>query len=339
MKAIEEMIAHCSQLKTNEPGPELKNATGVFLSGMLASRNRDPYYGVLDKLSELPPAGAAWVAVAFGTAIEKGLDPKLSGRAVMELFQWWLLQLPAPSKDRSKKANPTDHQEELLASMPWLGQSVVSHVAKMPEYREELASDPVLIQQLQSAEEYTYAAIWVRELLERRSGKLLVLHAESGRAMSFKYQNIGNCFHLFSLLQMAIGRQLPGGRTPNDKIVEVASGQKQARVNDTACWHYGNPQSPQPDLAGLIAGEASVEVIPVIGDTQVMILWPPIHGARKWDSGFFGPFLQAASPGVQLEEELSEERARSWFQQLGIKDNAISMAQLGMKPKPWWKFW
>lgn len=50
----------------------------------------------------------------------------------------------------------------------------------------------------------------------------------------------------------------------------------------------------------------------------MLLLWPPLLGSRSWDSGFFGPALEALPPDVIVEEELSPEACQRWFATLGL---------------------
>jgi len=88
---------------------------------------------------------------------------------------------------------------------------------------------------------------------------------------------------------------------------------------DEAWWHYSNHRSLTADICGSILGETSVLSIESLDDVQVIVLWPPIVASRMWDSAFFGPPLEALPPDVVVEEELSAENARSWFDRLKIE--------------------
>ena len=87
---------------------------------------------------------------------------------------------------------------------------------------------------------------------------------------------------------------------------------------DSAWWHYGDPNSPEPNAVASIFGEANVDSIPNIDGIQVMLLWPKIFQARSWDAGFFGPPIEASKPSFEIEEELDAASASSWFEKLKL---------------------
>jgi len=198
----------------------------------------------------------------------------------------------------------------------------------MPERREALAGDEPLLARLEALEIYTHGATWVREMLLRRSGTLIVLHPASGRAFKLRYTHVARCFHLFSLIQIAIGTRLPGGREPNPAIVAAARGDSHDAVGDEAWWHYGDPRSKTANLQASIWGEAMTRSIPVIDGVQVILLWPPLLQGRGWSHGFFGPHLHALPANVTIDEELSPESAQSWLETLGVRERP--------RRKWWW---
>jgi len=320
MQAMERYLAGCAALRSDDPDPELIEATRAFVSELHELANIDAAKDALVATATLPPAGASWVAVTFGSAVEGGRDPHGSCGPLVDLLRVWLGKLPQPASNEDEAPARLDEaQQEIVNAMPWLCQSVVTHLARMDEYRGELAGDEAILARLDEAEEYTYAATWVRELLNRLSGSLLALHPESVRALQLEYENIGNCFHLFTLMQAAIGTTLPDGREPDPLLVDAAQGDEQNQVSDQAWWHYGTPHCSEPDFIGSIWGEASVASIPVIDQTQVMVLWPSLLSRRSWDADFFGPPLEAARPHVRVVRELPAAEAAGWFERLGIE--------------------
>jgi hypothetical protein len=136
--------------------------------------------------------------------------------------------------------------------------------------------------------------------------------------LQVRYTNVANCFHLFSLLQTAIGKRLPGGKAPNASITAAARGISDSNDSDHAWWHYGDPFSPKPDLNASVWGEALVRTIPFVDDVQVILLWPPILSSRGWDSGFFSPRLEPMPPDLVVERDLTDEEAERWMKRLGI---------------------
>lgn len=269
-------------------------------------------------LLQLPPHGAALLAVLLGAAVEDGADPKATGPAVIDTFLSWL-----PELAQSDEGGEHDEIEQpFLDAFPQLCQSVVAHLARMPERHAAMAADTPLMECLQALADISEGALWVYDLLGRRSGQMVVLHVPSARGFKVMYRGIGNCFHLFSLLQIAIGTDLPGGREPNPALIEASLGNAPDSVDDEAWWHYGNALCPTADIAASIWGEASVDSIPSIDGVQVLLLWPPVLASRGWESDFFGVRLDAMPAEVNIVELLDTVDCLHWFKRLNIDRSA-----------------
>jgi hypothetical protein len=337
---IDNMLAACRAYDGGTPDKTLIQVSSEFMS---AAKNVSVLARASECLSDLPPHGAAWLALAFGSAVESGAGAHHAGQAVVDLFIEWLDRLPDPATlegCEEKSLATTPEQATILAAMPRLCQSVVSHLAAMPLHRRELSQDEALLERLQALAACSFGIEWVREALIRTSGDMIVLHPPSMQGFKLRYDNVSLCFHLFSLIQGAIGNRLPGGRDPDAGVVEVAREQVHARVGDVAWWHYGSHLSRTADLAASIWGEQAVSSIPSIRGIKVILLWPPILGSRSWDSGFFGPPLHALPANVSIESPLSPDECLAWFAELGIEPASAqaSVASDGTT-RPWWKLW
>lgn len=304
-----------AETATTTPSQALRKATGVFLAALGQSGGPVPE-PVLDALRTLPPIGAAWIAITLGSAVEDGLPPVASAEAVVGLMRRWLDSMSPP--EGTERALAPD----VVAAFPWLGQSVVAHLARAPEVRGRLADDARLLEQLVHASHETHGAQWVHEVLLRRSGRLVVLHVESRRALALRYENVGRVFQLFTLVQGAIGTRLPGGREPDAELVEAAMGGEHSSHTDSAWWHYQDHTTSERHFMHSLWAEWSVGDIPELDGERVLVLWPPILGGRHWGSDFFGPPLEAAPPRVVLERELQPAEAEAWFARVGIGHRA-----------------
>lgn len=315
---LNEFLNACRAHDGNEPSKDLRRVTGEFL----ARAKADPSLTATaaGSLTSLPPRGAAWLAVVIGAAIEGGASAALTASAVVDLLVSWLSRFPVVEPDDEESMDdwePTPEQLELIEAFPELCQSIVAHLARLPERRAELSEDEALLERLESLEGLSPGICWVREALVRSSGTLIVLHPPSGKGFRLRYQNVGVCFHLFSLLQTAIGERMPGGRPPDPEVAAVARGRSEDDVTDEAWWHYGDPGSKTAELDGSIWGEALVSTVPSVNGVQVMLLWPPILESRSWSTNF-GPHLEALPADVVVEEELSPAESRAWLQALGL---------------------
>lgn len=327
--ALEELLNASRDHAGGEPSETLRRVTRDFLGR--ARSDVSILKTAAEALPTLPPAGAAWLAVMIGAGIERGQSADLTTPAILECFRSWLPRLPTPEAAEGETRifpEPTPEQVPWLAAFPQLCQSVVSHLARMPEHRKKLAEDLELLNRLESLESYTHGASWVREMLLRSSGTLIVLHPPSGAGIRLRYENVATCFHLFSLLQTAIGTRMTGGREPDAAIAAAARGKSSDKVSDEAWWHYGDPRSKTADVRASIRGEALVRSIPTVNGVQVMLLWPPMLESRSWDGAFFGPHLDALAADVVVEEQLSPDSCQAWFKALGIR--------AGPRRKGWW---
>jgi len=89
----------------------------------------------------------------------------------------------------------------------------------MPGRRAELAQDMRLLDRLQELESHSHGAVWVREMLLRRSGSLVLLHQPSGTGFRLRYENVASCFHLFSLIQTATVDAYRAGEDPTQPLL------------------------------------------------------------------------------------------------------------------------
>lgn len=305
-----------------EPGQTLRQRSGDFVR--CAEADPTLLKAAAESLQTLPPAGAGWIALLLGVAVERGADPAQTMPALVQCLRSWLQQLPTPvitqdeeGEEQEDYPDPTPAQQELIEALQPFGQSLVAHLAQMPAERQKLGEDTALLERLTTLSGYGYGLAWVLEALRRKSGTLIVLHPPTGAGLKLRYENVSRNFHLFSLLQIAVGTRFPGGQQPDPKIAAAARGQTSDEVHDQAWWHYGDPRSKTPEPLTSIWGEGLVTEIPVINGSRVMLLWPPIM-QRGWDGSFFSPHLEALPANVVVEEDLSAESAREWLKTLGV---------------------
>lgn len=334
---LQNLLTACKNYPGGEPDELLSEATTLFIRDALAEST--VLSAAVKALPVLPPHGASWLAVVIAATIEHGGEADLTTDAVLSLFLSWLPKLPIIDNDEEAVESypePTSEQSELLSALPYLSQSLVAHLSRMPLIRAELAGDVELLNRLDELSGYSHGITWIHELLLRQSGSLVLLHMPSQTGLRIKYENIGNCFHLFSLIQHVVGNQISGAKTPNLSIAAAALGDSQDQVSDNAWWHYGSPLSATPALLASIWGEATISSIPEINGEQVILLWPPVLQSRSWDAGFFNPQLEAAKPNVSVINRLSPEEFQAWLRNLGINTDEQSNKKTN---RAWWKFW
>ena len=127
-----------------------------------------------------------------------------------------------------------------------------------------------------------------------------------------RFRNVHRCYHLFSLIQSVLGNALPGGSIPNAAVAQAARGQSDEPVTDQAWWHFQRG-GHKPSMNKAVWGEESVEALRGEDGVFTVVLWPPIMGERKWNSGFFGPTLEAAQSDMRFFGELEGDAAATWL--------------------------
>lgn len=298
-------------------------ASGAMLAAtraFLAGAQQNPR--LIDELAASLPTcessgSAAWLALTSGTAVESGVPPEKTGPAVFELMRSWLPHLPHAT-ETDEVPEPSADQAMLLALFSFVAQSVVTHLSRMPAQRTAMAAESGLSQRLEQLRALSHGAVWIHEALMKTSGRLILLHPPTRAGVALRFMNVSNCFHLFSLVQTAVGTALPGGREPDDAIARAARGKSTGNVEDEAWWHYGNPLANEPHLATGIPGEGLVRQIPEIDGARVMLAWPPIVKSRHWDTGFLQPHLAAMPAGAEMERVLTTVDSEAWLSKLGL---------------------
>jgi hypothetical protein len=233
----------------------------------------------------------------------------------------WSRRVPDSPDD-----GPTDQDAEipeidpdLVRCLEMLGQSAVAHLSRDTDLLGSLRSDDLAHRILEAAANWSAGPMWVMEVLRQRSGELIVLHGVEAKGYRVRYLNLSNCFHLFTLLQCAFGKNMmPGGKKPVVSTLAVALGKGNEMVHDQAWWHYGQGTSPSPALASMVFGEATLDSIETIEGEQVLLLWPPILESRGWDGGFFSPLLAATPPSVRIVNELDLAEIEEWRERLKL---------------------
>ncbi len=275
-------------------------------------------------LGGLPPIGAGIVAQMLGSVVEGMGEAGRSFLPLWNLFVDWCALLLA---DGPLPAGLVERAAAVVPALRVLAPAVVSHLAALPARRAELGADGATLSALEMLEPDHHGALWVLETLRKHSDRVLLLHPQSRRGWWAHYENVSMCFHLFSLLQCAVGARLEGGREPDAAVLAAATGSgdgpdgtgSNEPVSDGAWWHYGHALAPAHELAGSIWGEARAASIPRVDDHQVIVLWPPILRGRSWDSSFFTPHLQQMPASFSLDDPLSPQDCDAWFARLKLE--------------------
>lgn len=281
----------------------------------------------------LPVIGAGWVGTVLGSMVEQGrLDASVTFDSLWRVL---MACCEAPSGEAAPGQGRTAN-ETLDTALQLLGPAIVSHLAALPERRAALLDDPSYDKAKTLSFDH-FGAFWICEAIERSSADLLLLHAPSRRGWRARYENVAQCFHLFSLLQAAVGAAIPGGRQPDAALAAAARGDTVDSVlHDLAWWHYQHPGRPMSDPMAMVPGNLLTRRLREIDGLKVLVLWNPILAGRGWESGFFGAHLMQLPASFELREPLSNEESAAWFERAGLPANSQPAAPVARK-RPWWK--
>ena len=315
--AIERLRSAAERQTGRDICPELRDAMNASAEVSTAT-HRELRIRVAQLIGTISsPTGAGMLAVWLGSAVEAGADPEETVGTLLDAFSERVEFLSESVSDTDDAELSVD--EELDAGLEFLGQGLVAHLVRCPERQLEAGRDELLMERLELVSHLSAGLFWVEALLKQRSGQLVVLHAEQRKGVRVSYRNLNNCFHLFTLLQAALAEDMPGGKQPDPQTVAVATGRVYDDVNDSACWHYGQPTSPSPNIVASVFGEASVDSIAEIDGEQVLLLWSPILQSRSWDGGFLAAPITAANPSVTLIANLSDDEVSRWYYRLSLE--------------------
>ena len=270
------------------------------------------------------PTGAGFLGIWLGAGVEDGQDPERTGRPIVHTFLKWSQSVETPPvAEDDGEAEEEDQDfpepdEEVVAGLKLLGQALVAHLARSPSLLHWVKDTDAIVAEFERAEAVSMGAGWVMHLLRQCSGALVVLEVAGRRGFLVRYDNLANCFHLFTLLQGALAPLIGRTGETRDDVLTIAQGTKQGEGYDHAWWHYGQPSSSKPDIGATIWGEMAPDGIGSIDGAQVLLLWPPIMESRVWDTGFFSPVIHASLPNVAVIKELALSDVEVWCARLGL---------------------
>jgi uncharacterized Zn finger protein (UPF0148 family) len=329
MEPSEAVLAAANEHVDQHPSEKLRSALNA-IAGLPEVERSEAVTKIATGLPTIDnPSGAGILAVWLGAHVEKSGDPTKTAASVLETLLRWSRSIPEMPEDET----PPELAPDLADGLEMLGRSMVAHLSRSKTLLTEIRGREDACAVLAKAEKWSPGPMWVMEILRQRSGELVVLHGQEWKGYRVVYQNISNCFHLFTLLQGALDGIMPGSRHASAQTLAIAKGEQLEECHDEAWWHYGQASSREPTLVTTVFGEGSPDSIEQHNGEQVLLLWPPLLQGRSWDGGFFSPTLEAAPPSVTIKCELSVEEVGEWRTRLGLPE------AVRPRGKPWWKFW
>ncbi|MFG6412706.1 hypothetical protein ACG02S_02220 [Roseateles sp. DC23W] len=342
LAVLETLLRTSDDYEGGQPSEKLIDAARSWLNAAQTEAVLVP--DTANALQHLSPVGASFVATLLGNVAEVHRGAERSFDQLWALFFAWCSECNA--------SEPVDESRRpmLVEALTGVGPALVSHLAQLPDRRSALRADSTVMGLLGDLADEIAGVCWVFQALRMSSGSLVALHPTSANGWRLRYENVADCFHLFTLLQCALGDRVPGGRNPNAALTAAATGLGPAEgLHDQSWWHYGHAFGATPELGTSIWGEALAAEIPSARGEQVILLWPPILHGRSWDAGFFTPHLQQMPSQVVLEGQLPPEQCKEWMEHLGLHASAAAaktqqVHQLmpnghRVVERPWWKFW
>lgn len=342
LAVLETLLRASDDYKGGQPPEELIGAARAWLDAAQTEAALVP--DTAKALRHLSPIGASFVATLLGHVVEVSRGAERSFDQLWALFFAWCSECNASEREAESR------QPILEEAFAGIGPALVSHLAQLPDRRSALRADSKVMGLLGDLADGIAGVGWVFQALRMSSGSLVALHPTSASGWRLRYENVADCFHLFTLLQGALGDRVPGGRHPNAALTAAATGVGPAEgLNDESWWHYGHAFGATPELGTSIWGESLASEIPSARGEQVIVLWPPILHGRSWDAGFFTPHLQQMPSQVVLEGQLSTDECKEWIEHLGLHGSAetaktqqvhqVTPNGHRMVERPWWNFW
>jgi hypothetical protein len=328
-RELDALLRACVVYRGGEPDDALVAASRAL--ERVAGGDPDLWRQAALAAEALPVIGAGWVGTVLGSMVEQGrLD---AGVTFDSLWRVFMACCEAPS-DEAAPGQGRARSETLDTALQLLGPAIVSHLAALPQRRATLLDDPSYDKAKTLSFDH-FGAFWICEAIERSSGDLLLLHAPSRRGWRARYENVAQCFHLFSLLQAAVGSAIPGGREPDAALAAAARGEPVGSVlHDQAWWHYQHPGLPRPEAVAMVPGDLLTRHLREIDGLKLLMLWNPILAGRGWESGSFGAHLMQLPASFELRESLADDDCAAWFERAGLP--AAGSAPAARK-RPWWK--
>jgi hypothetical protein len=321
--ALSALLKAASAQRTLKTSAEFQKA----IKAVSAHPDYDPVK-LADALPDLDSAiGAGFIGVWLGAGVEDGRDPELTGRQIARTFLKWSrgIETPPLADDDEEEEDEEDldfpePDEEIVAGLKLLGQALVAHLARSPSLLNWVRDTDAILAEFERVEAVSIGAVWVLYLLRQCSGDLVALEMAERRGFLVRYDNLTNCFHLFTLLQGALASRIGREQETRDDVLEIARGNQDGDGEgyDHAWWHYGQPSGSKPDVGATVWGEMEPDGIEVVDGVRVLLLWPPIMESRTWDAGFFAPVIHASLPNVIVIEELAQPAVDSWWVRLGL---------------------
>lgn len=306
---IQRLVEAAQNHASNEFEAPLRDAINAVMD-----TSQEGSEGIIRAVCDILPRiesgyGAAMLSIWLGAMVEEGHLPEHSAGAVRDAFLKWASKITIRDKDELAEG-----PEAAFHAVDRCAQSLVAHYSRSIGLLTGLAADQTLCAEIKRLSADCNGAMWLDQLMNQASGDLVVLNMMSNTGAVVRYENLSNCFHLFTLLQGTFEAWLPALKRPPKTILDSALGLSLNEERDCARWHFGQPLEDPSSTDSWVWGEASPSTIRSIEQKQIVLLWPMVLESRGWDSSFFTPQIQCRPPSVTIIRELSEPEFADWVQ-------------------------
>lgn len=271
-----------------------RDARGALVEGLLPALEVDDAFQ------------ASAIALSCGTLVEYGASPTIAALPILHRFL--------------RALTSTEGQVDGRA-FGYFAIASMAHLARDVSIRIEARRIEKLREALASAEEVEPNITFVLRTLDLVDDMtLLVLAPQTSRGFRVRIEGVQTNFHLFTLLQGAlIGAGLLAGEPTSEEVLAVAQGTVPhlETLHDHQRFHFHNwsaiaaDGTPHKDLGATLWGESTPHLIPRHEGVPIVVLGPPVLGARTWDSGFFANYHDALRASARVTADLSEEEVRA----------------------------
>lgn len=309
--------------------PAYKNLLTICHSAATADRN-----AVLVDLAKIIIDAprvfqASRVAMVSGIVVEWGADPKIAISAILEKLKLALgyAEAVAPSITQANEAQRYEENTRCVSawkSLRYLVMPAMTMLCLDTNARHAARQDVSFMRGVKSLAANHREVNFLHRLLNLVDGEeLLVLHPQENKGFRVRLEAIATNYHLFSLLQgVLVGDGKLSGPRPNRKVIATATGEMphDRIITDAALWHYASWKALLADGTPSdtrIIGEATPRDIPLFEGERVVLLGPPMPGARGWDSTFFTNLHDALRSKVEIVEILSSDEVAIRLQRIG----------------------
>jgi hypothetical protein len=269
------------------------------------------------------PFRGSVIAISCGTLVEMGGDPAIVAPHLFATLPRHL-DLARQHRDRAKR-KPND-DESLFADDPdgmqaakgltYLLLPTMAVICRAMAFRQQARAIPEIVNGVQALRDTNREADFVAQVLGFTDGiELLVLAPQERKGFRVTLEAVNNNFHLFTLLQGALtGAGHLEGEPTDPEVLGIATGEipHQTTRMDHARWHFYTWEGLRldgslaaTDFRTWIPGDALAAEIPALEGERIVVIGPPVLGARSWDSNHFANIHDALRSGVRVTEVLT----------------------------------